>query len=51
MNVVRMRYAGHLPRKRFGLLKRDQFGFQRWGDGFWGGLGYWKERERKGSQL
>lgn len=51
MNAVRMRYEGHLPRKRFGLLKRDHFGYQEWGDGFWNGIGYWKTRERKGSQL
>ena len=51
MNESKMRYAGHLPRGRFGVRKPSHFGYQRWGDGFWSGIGYWYEREWKGSQL
>jgi len=48
MNLVRMAYSGCFVLNRFGLLKKRNDSYKRWGDGFWDDIGYWKACDRKG---
>ena len=48
MNLVKMAYAGHYPRKRFRSHVKQNKSHKTWGDGYWDGIGYWKTYQRAG---